>query len=334
MMEELEQSGRFGKFDEIENIDPIYICGLARSGTTILLRYLDSTLTMASPSYRDMPFPTTPLAWRHFSRPRQLALEPLERGHGDGITIDADSPEAFEEIIWKQYYPEHYSNDQINLWETLDEKPEATAALRSWGRKVILARKYDNPLANRLLIKNNAGIARLSLITKIYPNAKILVPFRHPVAHVASLIKRHIRSDSSQEISRFNKRYMDDLGHYEFGKGMKIINYPGMKMWNVSQAESTDFWFAYWMACYGFLLDNPHDQVMFFDHDAASAAPDKMADRLAAFLGIARTNLNDPNEFYQNRPHDSFGLPKEAGELWERLRQSPKNLIHQTSGAI
>ena len=53
---------------ELDNLKKhIFICGLPRSGTTILMRSLYSTKEFASLTYRDMPFVVVPNLWSKIS---------------------------------------------------------------------------------------------------------------------------------------------------------------------------------------------------------------------------------------------------------------------------
>src|ERR1039457_2965158 len=71
----------------------VFISGLARSGTTILMRYLYETGHFKSLTYLDMPFVLMPTIWKRISY-RKTSIEYKERAHQDGIMIGFDSPEA------------------------------------------------------------------------------------------------------------------------------------------------------------------------------------------------------------------------------------------------
>ena len=99
---------------ESTNISPasetenhIFITGLARSGTTILLNALYKSNIFASLSYADMPFVLAPNLWSKISFNKKN-LELKERAHGDGIKVSTNSPEAFEEVFWKTFSDEEY----------------------------------------------------------------------------------------------------------------------------------------------------------------------------------------------------------------------------------
>ena len=79
----------------------IFVSGLARSGTTLLMRRIYDSGNFCTLTYEDMPFVLAPAVWRRV-RPRVDAGNALrERAHGDGIMVDTKSPEAFEEVFWR-----------------------------------------------------------------------------------------------------------------------------------------------------------------------------------------------------------------------------------------
>ena len=73
-----------------ESGDHVFITGLARSGTTILLNALYKSNIFASLSYSDMPFVLAPNLWSKISFIKK-DLELSERAHGDGIKVSAES---------------------------------------------------------------------------------------------------------------------------------------------------------------------------------------------------------------------------------------------------
>ena len=77
----------------------VFISGLARSGTTIVMRRFYETNYFRSLTYRDMPFVLMPKIWRKVIGPFQQQGISRERAHGDGIKVTVDSPEAFEEVF-------------------------------------------------------------------------------------------------------------------------------------------------------------------------------------------------------------------------------------------
>ena len=88
----------------IEIRAPIFICGLARSGTTILLECLAAHPDTATHRYRDYPGVLAPIVWNRVAeRLYAGGSAPRERAHGDGIAVTPDSPEAVAEMLWMAF---------------------------------------------------------------------------------------------------------------------------------------------------------------------------------------------------------------------------------------
>ena len=179
-----------------ETEEHVFITGLARAGTTILLNALYKSNVFASLSYADMPFVLAPNLWSKLSfNKRDLALK--ERAHGDGIKVSKESPEAFEEVFWKTFAED---NDE------LEEK------FRVYVGNIV--HKYKK---ERYLSKNNQNIKRVELISSIFTHAKILIPFRDPIQHAYSLLTQHKKFIEESKNDKFISKYMKWIGHTEFG---------------------------------------------------------------------------------------------------------------------
>ena len=154
-----------------ENENHIFITGLARAGTTILLNALYKSNIFASLSYSDMPFVVAPNLWSKISfKKKDLKLK--ERAHGDGIKVSTESPEAFEEVFWKTFADED--------GEELEEK------FRIYITNIMY--KYNK---QRYLSKNNQNIRRIESISSFFSSSNILIPFREPIQHAYSLLTQH-----------------------------------------------------------------------------------------------------------------------------------------------
>ena len=99
---------------------PVFISALPRAGTTLLLELCVGTGEFVSHRYSDMPFVITPLLWHLFSKHFRRAGKLTERVHGDGILVNFESPDAFEEILWKKFWPSYYKKDKILPWNNSD----------------------------------------------------------------------------------------------------------------------------------------------------------------------------------------------------------------------
>lgn len=231
---------------------PIFITSLARGGTTAVLNAFCALPSVATHTYRDMPFITAPYLWNRLSAPFRKKVARRERAHGDGLEIDLDSPEAFDEVYWKLYWPEKYDEHRIAMWRGDDLKTEAISRLQMCFQKITYIR--GRPTAH-YLSKNNANIARLQLIRQVFPGTRVVVPVRRPAPHAASFFRQHRNFLEQQADDDFVRRYMRDIGHLEFGLLHTPIEFDGFES-NSYSLDSPDYWLAYWIAAFSEVLAN------------------------------------------------------------------------------
>jgi len=210
-----------------ETGDHVFITGLARAGTTILLNALYRSNIFASLSYADMPFVLAPNLWSKISF-KKKDLELKERAHGDGIKVSTDSPEAFEEVFWKTFAEE---DD-----EELEEK------FRVFVGNII--RKYKK---EKYLSKNNQNIKRVEQISSIFTQSKILVPFRDPIQHAYSLLTQHKKFIEESKNDKFISKYMKWIGHTEFGPNYIPIHNHNL---NFQNDLEINHWIEQWYLTY------------------------------------------------------------------------------------
>ena len=175
---DLEDRVYAGRLAGIEVDRPVFITSLPRAGTTLLLEVIASAGSFGSHVYRDLPFLLIPVLWNAISGSGRRDDATMERAHGDGMTIGYDSEEAFEEVLWRAYWPGKYLDDRILTWgeEDRDSHDEFLGFFRSHLRKLLLLRG-----ARRYVSKNNANISRIPKLVDIFPDAQVLVPFRNPI---------------------------------------------------------------------------------------------------------------------------------------------------------
>lgn len=261
---------------------PVFVTGLARAGTTILLRLLHDSGQFASLTYRDMPFPLAPNSWQRMSRRSRHDLAARERGHGDGIAHDLDSPEAIEEVFWRMTEGKRYiTRSHLHPHDPLPD------SIESFRDLVALVRhRYDRP---RYLSKNNANALRLGGIVAAFPDAVLIHPFRDPLQQAASLLNQHRRAVELGRADPFRASYMRWLGHYEFGRSHRPPLIPGAPAAN-EPTDRIDYWLAIWSAVHRLLLDQPEAvgaRQVFVDYDALCAQPAAGVARIAAAAGVA-----------------------------------------------
>lgn len=260
---------------------PIFIAGLARAGTSILTRALHAEGGFASLSYRDLPFPLAPNLWGRISRNWARSIAAEERGHGDGILHDLDSPEAIEEVFWRLHEGHRYR--QPDRIVPAPPEPGSIAAFRTHVRLTLLRHG-----GTRYLSKNNANVLRLPAIVEAFPDAHLIHPFRDPVQQAQSLLNQHLRACDLAKGDPFRARFMAWLGHHEFGVDHRPTWFPAGPEPSVDPTR-LDYWLRVWIATHRFLLDQPETvrvRQIFLDYDAMCAAPQETAQHLGIALGL------------------------------------------------
>ena len=78
--------------------------------------------------------------------------------------------------------------------------------------------------ASRYVSKGNYNLARIQYLAHLLPDARFVIPVRHPLQHVHSLVRQHgLFELYSREDPRI-ARYMRAAGHFEFGPQRVPIN--------------------------------------------------------------------------------------------------------------
>lgn len=275
---------------------PIFVAGLARAGTTILMRGLHDSGGFASLSYRDLPLPLAPNSLERITRGTRRSVTARERGHGDGIIHDLDSPEAIEEVFWGHFEGARYR--QPHALTPAPVAPDTIAAFRDYVGLVRLRHG-----GGRYLSKNNNNVLRLPTLIEAFPDAVLLHPFRDPLQQATSLRYQHRRARTLADQDPHRASFMTWLGHHEFGKDQRPFAFAGAPGPDEDR-ESLDYWVKAWISVYRFLLHQPEaisaGQV-FVDYDRMCRGGDAAGPALAARLGLdpapSRIALRPPPQY-------------------------------------
>jgi hypothetical protein len=197
---------------------PVYVCGLARSGSTLLHHLVAAHPGVATHRVKDYPLVYTPYWWRQATG-RRPPTAPRERAHGDRVLITSDSPEALEEMVWTAFFPRCHDPSVSNELGAEERRPAFEAFYRDHVRKLLLAER-----ATRYAAKANYHVARLPYLLRLFPDARILLPVRDPVSHIASLVRQHRRYSEGERRSPRALEYMRRTGHFEFGLDRRPIH--------------------------------------------------------------------------------------------------------------
>ena len=266
---------------------PIFICGLARSGSTILLECLAEHDDTVTHRYRDYPGVLAPVFWdRVADRLYAQYAAPKERAHGDGIAVTPESPEAMEEMLWMAFNPQCHDPAQDNTIGRGGIAPEFAEFYGDHIRKLLWLRR-----GRRYLAKGNYNVARLGGLIELFPDARFIVPLRDPVAHIASLMRQHALFCAAETKYPAALRYMQRVGHFEFGLDRRPLNLRNhaetaavLRLW--SEGREIEGWSRYWADVHNVLADLLEDDAalrratLLVPFEALCADPGAMLQRI------------------------------------------------------
>jgi hypothetical protein len=279
---------------ETSIVAPIWISGLARSGSTILLQVLAGHLDLASHTYRDFPPVLTPYLWnRYLELTPQRAEQPAERSHGDGIMVTSHSPEAFEEPVWMSFFEHLHDPGRSAVLGAATDHPEFERFFRNHIRKLLLVRGRP-----RYIAKANYNTTRLEYLLKLFPDARFIVPVRDPARQIASLMKQDRLTAAAEARYPAVRRYLARAGHFEFGSVQRPIHCGDLAA--VDEINRLRFegreaaaWAVQWASVYGLLLErmsaNPDlaRAVLLVRYEDFCHAPGETLAGILEFCGLA-----------------------------------------------
>ncbi|MFP4559960.1 MAG: sulfotransferase family protein [Thiohalorhabdus sp.] len=278
---------------DVEVERPVYIAGLARSGSTLLLELLSAFPGVATHRYRDFPFLHIPFLWNRFlDRAPRRDFRPRERSHRDGITITPESPEAFEEMLWMAFFPGLHDPASSDILDGSTSRPEFEAFYRDHIRKLLLARSGD-----RYVSKANYNVTRLEYLLRVFGDARFLIPVRDPVWHVASLMKQQRLFRAGQREHPRAVGHLRQVGHFEFGLDRRPINAGNGEavaeieaLWK--EGREVEGWARYWAEIHTYLADrlagSPalREASLVVRYEELCAAPEAVLSRILDHCGL------------------------------------------------
>jgi hypothetical protein len=325
-----------GKNEAEDDDRHVFVSGLARAGTTIIMRRLHETGLFRSLTYRDMPFVLCPNLWERLSGLSLRDIEPVERAHGDRLKIDADSPEALDEVFWRVFAGDAYIRDDHLC--AYDVDAELLERFRQYVACILRSRCAPNA-GLRYLSKNNNNILRLSSLQAAFPRSMIVIPFRDPVQHANSLLTQHVNFCQVQDEDPFARAYMKWLAHHEFGREHRPFWLERERPFQRSAYPITgiNYWLETWLRIYGWVCDNrPEGSILVCYEDLCSGptAWQGILERLAVEFDSSRQD-----QPFQRAAHKAVSgldddLLAQARWLYGELRHASAGDLHIDANAM
>jgi len=278
------------KKDRLYTNNHVFISGLARSGTTILMQYLYGTGFFTSLTYLDMPFVLMPNIWKRISF-KKAATGYKERAHKDGIFVGFDSPEALEEVFWRVFCGEKYIFKDRLKQHAVNES--LSIKFKDYINNILI--NSNSAHKQRYLSKNNNNVLRLRYLQKCMPESHIIIPFREPLQHSFSLLSQHLHFSKTQTADRFSLDYMNWLGHFEFGLNQKsffLNDEDTFLAMNKYAKNDINFWLVNWKNYYKFVNEHFTENTIFFNYEKFCSNPTAEMSRLFNKIDVISPPVN------------------------------------------
>lgn len=284
----LESRLLYSRINNLAIKSPVYIGSLARSGSTILLESIAEHAAVASFRYRDFPFVQLPVWWRQLSEKIfDMSAPPAERAHGDRILVTSNSPEAFEEILWMHFFSQVH---QVEVSQKIPDDrhyPEFEKCYRAIIKKLLWQQG-----ASRYVAKGNYTISRVDYLSRLFPDARFVIPVRNPLTQVASLLRQHQRFCHLETEDIAVLKYMQRVGHFEFGLDRRAVNTGNPEDSRLIQhcfesGRDVEGYAEQWRVIYGYVKEirsRANVKLVFYEQLCADA--DHVLSDLYQWLGL------------------------------------------------
>ncbi len=269
------ESRKFNKRGISVRNDFVIISGLARAGTTSLMNKLSDFPEFVSLSYANMPFLMSPNIWKRYYNPKTKILK--ERSHKDGIMIGFNSIEALEEYFFKVKADDSYIlENSLNQYSIPEEH---------YTDYLNYQRNITADESKIYLAKNNNFILRYKSVREFNDDFLMVILYRDPLTHAASLLEKHQDYIVLQSDDEFVQEYMNWLGHHEFGLSQKQFLFEGDSLIE-GDKESLDYWLKIWINYYSYVLNIDHPKTYFINYDDFCSSPEKVIERLLSGINL------------------------------------------------
>ena len=274
----------------------VAVTGLARAGTTAMTKQLHSTGSFYSLSYSNMPFLLLPNLWKKLFSPKQA--KETERAHGDRVMVGVNSIEALDEFFFKAHLNDSYIGSGKLSEHALPEE-----LISDYYNYQTLVGKA-NGFAERYITKNNNLMLRYQSLRKQNSDFDVILMFRDPLSHAHSLLKQHQQFSEMQRQDPFVLKYMDWLGHHEFGLNHMPFEFSENNFQSEFESHSINYWLDIWMNYYNFILSLESDKKLYkVSYQDFLEEPNELLKVLEYKLEM-KLNLNHIDQFVNTNQFD------------------------------
>lgn len=319
------------KIKDLKLEKPIYVMSLARAGTTVTVEMLGKHPDVAYHKYLHMVNSFIPFWIQKIAKFIPFVFKkPVERVHKDGLLVNRDSPEAVEETIWMRFFDGIHDEAKSNVYNEKTSNPEFEEFYNLSIRKLMFGQK-----SSRYLSKNNYSVARLEYLLKLYPKMKIVFMARHPINHIASLVKQDKVLTELEEENKRLLHYTKIVGHREFGTGKVLINLDSdetvkkiRELWSKKETY-VEGWAVYWNQVYSYLNNllegnkKLAEQVLILKYEDLTENSAESIDAILDFLELSKDKFEEVKKEYVEKLHQpTYYKPSFKDEEMEIIKKT------------
>ena len=200
-----------------------------------------------------------------------------------------------EEPLWTSYFAWLHDPARDQRFAVDARYPAFEAAYRAHMSKIIYLRGGD-----RYLAKNNYLLQLLAYLLARFPEARVVVPVRAPLGHIASLMRQQARFTAAADEDPRTAAYMRHSRHFEFGRDRRPLHLGEaaetaeiIAAWRAG--DEIAGWARYWAAIHRHLLaevtreNAAGGRILLVDYDALCAAPEAGLTRIFRHCGLPVT---------------------------------------------
>jgi hypothetical protein len=304
--------------------EPLYITGIARAGTTITLEMLSQHPDVATHRYYHMPNAYLPYWWARFIQCLPLPDNPaVERIHQDGIMVTEESPEALDEVIWTSFMHHLHTEKKSNILDAGFQSRRFESFYRDHQWKLMVSQNR-----RRYVAKNNYAVSRLEYIHKIFPQARFLLVIRHPVHHIASLMKQSRLFEKMEVEDKRLLKMTKVIAHHEFGSHCICVNVDSTALLREVRAlwacdKPVEGWAKYWASIYEHVADlldkntSLAERVLVLRYEDLCNKSEETLDKIIAHASLDKEAFAPVLEKYKDRlkPPTYYHLGFSAEEI-------------------
>ena len=214
-------------------VDPIFVCGLGRSGTTVLHELLSVDPAHRVPQLWEMWHSVPPPETATYESDTRIGVADREITLLDKIDLDfstmhvnrGDKPNECIFIFGLQFLGDFFVG-QYNVPSFV----MATAAkdltpVYAYHKKVLQLLQWKKR-GERWVLKSPAHLARLNFLFNVYPDARIVVSHRDPLRVMSSMsnLTTHLKAMRSESSAA-----ADDMWAASFGEQMLLDRYMALR---------------------------------------------------------------------------------------------------------